>query len=87
MNKGNTKKSNRQFVWGIALVLMGVAVFVRISQVMPELEQMGQFGGFSRFGLYLLGVILVGGGIKKIVTYFKAPGVGPTEDHGDKEGQ
>lgn len=73
---GANKKPNGQLLWGIVLVLVGIAVFIRISQVMPRLEEMGQFGWFSRFGLYLMGIILLGGGIKKIIAYFQSP----TED-------
>lgn len=84
MKEGDTHKSNTQLVWGIALILVGVAVFVRISYVMPKLAEMGQFGGFARFGLYLMGVILVGGGIKKLVAYVnasKAPSIENKDDH------
>ena len=72
MKDAGSLKSNGQLIWGIALLLVGIAVFIRIPQVMLKLAEMGQFGGGSRFGLYLMGVILVGGGVKKIVAYAKA---------------
>jgi hypothetical protein len=67
-------KRNVQLIWGGALILMGVAVFFRIPQVMPKLAEMGQSAttiGFIRICFYLLGFILVGGGVKKIMGQFK----------------
>jgi hypothetical protein len=58
-----------QVIYGIALTLAGIGVFYRIPQVMPRVEQMHQFSsvmGFIRFSFYLLGVLLIGGGLKKI---------------------
>lgn len=68
------KKSNIQLIWGIALILVGLAVFFRIPQVMPELAKIQQFAGtvgFIRICLYLMGIILIGGGIKKLVCYYQ----------------
>jgi uncharacterized membrane protein HdeD (DUF308 family) len=68
-------KNNSQLIWGIALALVGLAVFVRIPQVMPELEKFQYFSGvtgFIRVCFYLMGIILLGGGIKKIVNYFQS---------------
>ena len=56
-------------VWGIVLVLAGIGVFFRIPQVMPKIEQIEQFSSvvfFIRFCFYFLGVLLIGGGAKKI---------------------
>jgi hypothetical protein len=67
-------KRNFQLIWAGALILMGVAVFFRIPQVMPKLAEMGQSAttiGFIRICFYILGFILVGGGLKKIVDHFK----------------
>jgi len=78
LNRGNQKdnidrkaKNKRIFhiVWGIALVLAGVGVFYRIPQVMPKVEKIKQFSSaifFIRFCFYLLGILLVWGGIKKV---------------------
>jgi hypothetical protein len=63
-----------QVVYGIALTLAGLGVFYRIPQVMPKIEQMHQFSsvmGFIRFSFYLLGVLLIGGGLKKIYENYK----------------
>lgn len=63
-----------QLIWGWLLVLAGAGVFFRIPQVMPEIEQIRQYTPvlpYIRFCLYLLGIILLGGGAKKIFNYFK----------------
>jgi len=71
-NSDSTAARNRailQMVWGAMLVMAGVGVFFRIPQVMPRIEQIGQFSSvmfFIRFSFYLLGILLVGGGAKKI---------------------
>lgn len=67
------KKSTFQKFWGVALLLAGIGVFFRIPQVMPAIEEIEQFSSiafFIRFSFYLMGVILIGGGIKKIKDNF-----------------
>ena len=64
-------KNNRniQNVWGVVLVLAGIGVFFRIPQVMPEIQKIEHFSSaifFIRFCFYFLGVLLIGGGAKKI---------------------
>lgn len=59
-------------IWGVALVLAGLGVFVRIPQVMPKIAQIEVFSnttGIIRVCFYLMGIILVGGGIQKIYKY------------------
>lgn len=75
-------------IWGGALIFMGVAVFFRIPQVMPKLAEMGQSTttiGFIRICFYLMGIILVGGGLKKIMGHLKPDenksGKTPNDDH------
>ena len=68
------KKQTTQFVWGIALVLMGIAVFYRIPQVMPRILQIEQFAsmkGFVYFCFYLMGIVLIYGGARKIYRYYQ----------------
>jgi hypothetical protein len=63
-----------QVIYGIALTLVGIGVFYRIPQVMPKIEQIKQFSsviGFIRFSFYLMGVLLIGGGLKKIYGNYK----------------
>jgi hypothetical protein len=58
-----------QIVWGILLILAGIGVFYRIPQVMPRIEKIEQFSSamfFIRFCFYFLGVLLIGGGVKKV---------------------
>jgi hypothetical protein len=62
-----------QLIWGIALVLVGIGVFFRIPQVMPriaKIEQFSQLIFFIRFCFYLMGILLIGGGLKKIYKYY-----------------
>jgi Ni,Fe-hydrogenase I cytochrome b subunit len=76
-SQNNTTGKNKpvfQVIYGIALTLAGIGVFYRIPQVMPKVEQIQQFSsviGFIRFCFYLMGVILIGGGIKKIYVNYK----------------
>lgn len=63
-----------QFVWGGALLLAGIGMFFRIPQIMPTIKSNPQFAGsigFIYFCLYLLGVLLIGGGVKKLIRTYK----------------
>ncbi|MFO7838543.1 MAG: hypothetical protein R6X08_03445 [Desulfosalsimonadaceae bacterium] len=56
-------------VWGIALVLMGTGFFFRIPHVMEQVATIAYFAPvavFIRICFYLIGVVLIGGGIKKL---------------------
>lgn len=71
-----TRPTNRnaQLVWGAALILMGIAVFFRLPQVVPKLAAMGQSDftiGFIRVCFYIIGFILVGGGARKMIQHLK----------------
>jgi len=76
-NQKDTKGKNKpviQVIYGIALTLAGIGVFYRIPQVMPRIEQIQQFSSvmfFIRFSFYLLGVLLIGGGLKKIYENYR----------------
>ncbi len=62
-------KEKIQLGWGVLLVLAGIGVFFRIPQVMPKIEQIDQFASatlFIKFCFYFMGVLLIGGGLKKI---------------------
>lgn len=67
-----------QIVWGVLLVLAGVGVFIRVHQVMPRIQQIEYFSSatlFIRFCFYLLGILLIGGGSKKLYhNYHKLDG-------------
>lgn len=67
-------KARIQIVWGVALVLAGLGVLYRIPQVMPKITRIEQFAaasGFIYFCFYLMAVILIVGGGRKIVTFIK----------------
>jgi len=69
-----SKKANLQMFWGILLVLAGLGVFFRIPQVLPRMRQFAHFAGamgFIYFCFYLLGVLLIVGGGKKIFDAYK----------------
>ena len=71
-------KNNRniQIVWGVILVMAGIGVFFRIPQVMPEIQKIEHFSSaifFIRFCFYFLGVLLIGGGAKKIYDNYRSP--------------
>ena len=76
-SQNNTTGKNKpviQVIYGIALTLAGIGVIYRIPQVMPRVEQIQQFSsviGFIRFSFYLMGVLLIGGGLKKIYENYK----------------
>jgi hypothetical protein len=70
------KNANSYFhaIWGGALLLMGIAVFFRIPQIMAKLSSVEQYASgnlFLKFCMYLIGVMLVGGGIKKLYSVWK----------------
>lgn len=67
------EKNLFQLIWGIALVLAGIGVFFRLPQVWPNIEQIEIFRPvlpFIRFSFYLMGIILIGGGGKKVYEHF-----------------
>lgn len=61
-----------QLIWATALIVAGIGVFYQIPYKMEQLEQLKHLSSekyFIRFCFYLLGVLLIGGGIKKIHKY------------------
>jgi hypothetical protein len=63
-----------QLVWGILLTLMGIAFFFKIPEVINNaktIETLGVGIGFVYFCLYMIDLILIVGGIKKIYTNLK----------------
>lgn len=66
-------KTRRQLIWGFALIAMGIGVFFRVPIVSERLADAIETNSrlyFVRFSFYLIAVILVGGGIKKIRHYW-----------------
>ena len=63
-----------QLSWGTLLILAGIGVFFRIPQVMPQIKQIEYFASiiwFVYFCFYMLGILLILGGSKKIYTNYK----------------
>ena len=63
-----------QIVWGILLVLAGVGVIFRTPVVMARIETIEQFAPSAfiiRICCYGLGILLIGGGSKKIFDHFQ----------------
>ena len=63
-----------QIVWGLVLSATGLGVFFAIPQKMVEIEKSGFFSSnlfFIRFSFYLIGILLLGGGIKKILKNYR----------------
>ena len=68
------KKNTLQLIWGLLLVLAGIGVFFRIPQLMPGIKKIEQFAAyiyFIYFCFYLIGVLLIAGGARKVYTYLK----------------
>jgi hypothetical protein len=82
MNKNDSSRSTLQLIWGIALVMAGVGVFIRIPQVMPRVEQIITSPvslWIIRFCFILMGVLLVGGGMKKVIHHFRSSPAGKAD--------
>ncbi|MFZ5571377.1 MAG: hypothetical protein ACOZF0_13300 [Thermodesulfobacteriota bacterium] len=70
------KKNNRTLIWGVALTLAGLGVFFRIPQVMPRIAEIDYFSsvlGVIRFCFYLMGAILMVGGLRKVYAQLRRP--------------
>jgi len=80
------KKNKLQFVWGVLLLLAGIGVFFRIPQIMPEIKKIEHFAvyiPFIYFSFYLIGILLVVGGGRKVYHHLKqsnAEDSNPEED-------
>jgi hypothetical protein len=69
----DNNKKKIQLIWGFALVLMGIGVFFRVPGVIEKMSDSVELNSgfyFLRFSFYLIAVILIGGGIKKIQNYW-----------------
>jgi hypothetical protein len=60
-----------QIIYGVLLLLAGVGLFFRIPQVVESMESYRSSLQFFRICLYIIGCLLVGGGIKKIHINYK----------------
>jgi cobalamin biosynthesis protein CobD/CbiB len=70
------EKNKLQLIWGGVLLLAGIGVFFRIPQLMPEIKKIEHFVDyipFIYFCFYLIGILLVVGGARKVYQYLKQP--------------
>ncbi|MBA3030737.1 MAG: hypothetical protein FP816_18260 [Desulfobacteraceae bacterium] len=66
MEKNNNKI---QVIWGVALVLMGVALLFEIPHKIMEYQQLSN--PFLQFCLYFIAIALIVGGVKKVLKFKK----------------
>lgn len=67
-------KDTFHIIWGIALVAAGLGVVYRIPQVIQRIKDVGNFSSelfFIKFCFYLMAVMLIGGGAKKVYHHYK----------------
>lgn len=81
-------KNTTQLIWGALLLMAGIGVFFRIPQVMPEIRKIEVFSSaifFIQFCFYVMGILLIGGGIKKIYHNLRSTGTHPSSDIHDNQ--
>jgi hypothetical protein len=82
----NQERNLFQLVWGAVLTAAGIGVLVLLPQRMEQIRQLRQAESFSFDMLFLwfcfglLGVLLIGGGLRKIIGHFKHPSRSPSDD-------
>ena len=67
-------KPTIQFVWGVLLILAGAGVVVRASLLDAELRTLAGHPAtavFIRICIYIMTILLIGGGVRKLRGYFK----------------
>ncbi len=68
------KKKKINFYYGIVLILVGIAVFFRIPQVMPRIETIEFFAqkiSLVKICFYILGILLILSGSVRIYKNYK----------------
>ncbi len=73
-NPMRSRPQTFQLVWGIALSAVGTMLMFRIPETMQRLQEVvspSMDMWFTRFSLYLVSIILVGGGVMKIVKHYR----------------
>ena len=58
-----------QVIWGVLLLLMGALLFFQVSQVMARIAQIEHFTSIQwviRIMVYLIALLLIGGGARKV---------------------
>ena len=67
-------KHKYQIVWGIALAAAGCGMIYMMPQKIHQIKEIGNFSGelfFIKFCFYLIAIMLIGGGSKKIYNNYK----------------
>lgn len=65
------KKKSIRKIWGFALILMGVALVLRVPEIIERLKDhpvLASGGGFVSFCFYFISLVLVVGGVKKVIS-------------------
>lgn len=69
-------KQKLTFYYGIILIVVGIAVFIRVPQVIPQIETIEFFKnkiGIVKFCAYFIGFLLVlAGGIRVVKNHRKS---------------
>ena len=65
------QKDKIQQIWGVALVVMGVNLFLFGPLRLEQMQVMPGNPGFLKFCIYFVAVALVFGGAKKILQFKK----------------
>ena len=63
-----------QVVWGVLLLLMGVLLFLQVPQVMARIAEIEHFVSIKwiiRIMVYLIALLLIGGGGRKLYENYK----------------
>ncbi len=59
-------KNIAQLIWGFLLIMAGASVIIKVHMVFPISEGLT----FRQIALYILAVMLIGAGIKKVFLLF-----------------
>ena len=63
-----------QAIWGVLLLLMGILLFFQVPEVMERIAQIEYYASIKwiiRIIVYVIAVILIGGGGRKIYENYK----------------
>ena len=66
-------KNKFHIIWGVALVAAGLGVIFMMPQEIQQIQQIEYFANklvFIKFCFYLMAVMLIGGGSKKIYNHY-----------------
>ena len=78
------KKASIQLVWGLLLVLAGIGVVIRVNVLEPEIKTVTSQPSaqiFFQICVYVMAILLIGGGVKKIRSYYKKSRSLPKNDN------